>query len=125
VKLPKRFDLARAAEHWSAQLSTLIERELFSHNSQFCGLDQARGRPDPQPQALNECTACILNRDIAAMWPGCCCSDRGPPDLELVDCTTSIGAPRFGCLCALLVWHEQDLVDTTMSSSAGRAIAVG
>jgi hypothetical protein len=44
VKLPKRFDLARAAEHWSAQLSTLIERQLFSHNSQFCGLDQACGR---------------------------------------------------------------------------------
>jgi hypothetical protein len=28
VKLPKRLDVARAAEHWSAQLPTLIEQQL-------------------------------------------------------------------------------------------------
>jgi hypothetical protein len=30
VKLPKRLDVARAAEHWSAQLPTLIEQQLRS-----------------------------------------------------------------------------------------------
>jgi Family of unknown function (DUF6441) len=30
VKLPKRLDVARAAEHWSAELPTLIEQQLRS-----------------------------------------------------------------------------------------------
>jgi Family of unknown function (DUF6441) len=30
VKLPKRLDVSRAAEHWSAQLPTLIEQQLRS-----------------------------------------------------------------------------------------------
>ncbi len=30
VKLPKRLDVARAAEHWSAQLPALIEQQLRS-----------------------------------------------------------------------------------------------
>jgi endonuclease I len=38
-------------------------------------------------------------------------SDGGTPDLELVDRTTSIGDRHLGHLCALLVWHEEDLVD--------------
>ena len=30
VKLPKRLDVARAAEHWSSQLPALIEQQLRS-----------------------------------------------------------------------------------------------
>jgi hypothetical protein len=30
VKLPKRLDVARAAEHWSEQLPALIEQQLRS-----------------------------------------------------------------------------------------------
>jgi Family of unknown function (DUF6441) len=30
VKLPKRLDVPRAAEHWSAQLPALIEQQLRS-----------------------------------------------------------------------------------------------
>jgi hypothetical protein len=30
VKLSKRLDVARAAEHWSAQLPALIEQQLHS-----------------------------------------------------------------------------------------------
>jgi len=38
-------------------------------------------------------------------------SDGGTPDLELVDCTTSIGELHSGHLCTLLVWHEEDVVN--------------
>jgi endonuclease I len=41
----------------------------------------------------------------------CAGSDSGTPDLERVDRTPSIGERHLGHLCALLVWHEEDLVD--------------
>ena len=61
---------------------------------------------DPGPTRRGDVARALLYMDLR--YDG---SDSGTPDLELVDRTTSIGERHLGHLCALLVWHEEDLVD--------------